>query len=153
MPKLPIPKFGSTVPAIVVCTLAAAAFLFAVALFLQGGFNAALAQETEQKTLTPDHYGTGDYHLRIRGEAGGLPRPVLTNTRQRITISEGHSFDPVPLPGARVDLLIRLQRPFVDPKTCIGCGVCQHECPVKGKRAIRVSAENETRNGNHALVL
>jgi hypothetical protein len=53
MPKLPIPKFGSTVPAIVVCTLAAAAFLFAAALFLQGGFNAALAQETEQKTLTP----------------------------------------------------------------------------------------------------
>lgn len=53
MPKLPIPKLGSTAPAIVVCTLAAAAFLFAAALFLQGGFKAALAEEIEHKTLTP----------------------------------------------------------------------------------------------------
>ncbi len=47
-------KVGSKAPAIVVCTLAAAACLFAVVLFLQGGFQAALAVETEYKTLTPD---------------------------------------------------------------------------------------------------
>jgi len=109
--------------------------------------------EFEQKSLAPDRYGTGDFHVRIRGEAGGPLRPVLTNTEQRVTLSEVHPFDPVPLPGSRVDFLIRLQRPFVNPGRCIGCGICQHECPVKGKRAIRVTADNETRNGNHAMVL
>jgi NAD-dependent dihydropyrimidine dehydrogenase PreA subunit len=41
----------------------------------------------------------------------------------------------------------------VDPKLCIGCGVCEHECPVSGQRAIRVSAENETRHRKHSLWL
>ncbi|MBF0258675.1 MAG: 4Fe-4S binding protein [Desulfamplus sp.] len=44
-----------------------------------------------------------------------------------------------------------LQRPLVDPHRCIGCGVCEHECPVKGKRAIRVTAENESRHRSHML--
>ena len=34
-----------------------------------------------------------------------------------------------------------------------GCGVCEHECPVPGKRAIRVTADNETRSRDHALLL
>ncbi len=46
-------KIGSNAPAIILCSLAAAIFLFAVVLFLQGGFQAALAVETEYKTLTP----------------------------------------------------------------------------------------------------
>jgi len=41
----------------------------------------------------------------------------------------------------------------VDPAQCIGCGVCEHECPVKGRRAIRVTAENETRQARHRLLL
>ncbi len=46
-------KTGFSAPAVVLCTLAAALFLYAVALFLQGGFQSALAVETEYKTLTP----------------------------------------------------------------------------------------------------
>ncbi|MDH3885690.1 MAG: 4Fe-4S binding protein [Desulfobacterales bacterium] len=46
-----------------------------------------------------------------------------------------------------------MQQPYVDPKLCIGCGVCEHECPVRGKRAIRVTAENESRARQHALIL
>jgi NAD-dependent dihydropyrimidine dehydrogenase PreA subunit len=55
--------------------------------------------------------------------------------------------------GDRLTLLVRLQLPYVDPAQCIGCGVCEHECPVKGLRAIRVTAENETRQRRHRLLL
>jgi NAD-dependent dihydropyrimidine dehydrogenase PreA subunit len=55
--------------------------------------------------------------------------------------------------GDRVQLMVRLQLPYVDPAQCIGCGVCEHECPVKGRRAIRVTAENETRERRHRLLL
>ncbi|MBW2721520.1 MAG: 4Fe-4S binding protein, partial [Deltaproteobacteria bacterium] len=45
------------------------------------------------------------------------------------------------------------QLPHVEPNLCIGCGICEHECPVSGKRAIRVTAENESRNPGRSLVL
>ena len=101
--------------------------------------------------LDPGRFGTGDYFVRVEGQDG--PRPVLTNTGQTITIIGQSPFDRVPEPGARVDLLIRLQQPVVDPGRCIGCGVCQHECPVRGLRAIRVTADNETRGREHGMVL
>lgn len=46
-----------------------------------------------------------------------------------------------------------LRRPYVDPKLCIGCGICEHECPVKDLRAIRVSAVGETRSTDRRLLL
>ena len=55
--------------------------------------------------------------------------------------------------GSAVTLQVRLQQPHVDPQKCIGCGVCEHECPVLGLRAIRVTAENESRAPHHRLVL
>ena len=54
---------------------------------------------------------------------------------------------------AKLEVLIRLQQPYVKPQHCIGCGVCEHECPVRGKRAIRVTAENEIRQPEHAMSL
>ena len=103
--------------------------------------------------LDANRYGTGDYFVRIRGGGDGTYLRVLTNSRRGVTISNERPFDPIPESGTGVELLIRLQQPVVDPKRCIGCGVCQHECPVKGKRAIRVTADNETRSREHALVL
>ena len=55
-------------------------------------------------------------------------------------------------PEASAAVHVRLQQPFVDPHRCIGCGVCQHECPVRGRAAIRVTSENETRSRAHALL-
>jgi len=55
--------------------------------------------------------------------------------------------------GQTARMSIRLQQPYVDPRRCIGCGVCEHECPVQGRRAIRVTAENESRNREHRLIL
>ena len=48
---------------------------------------------------------------------------------------------------------VHLQRPVVDPARCIGCGVCEHECPLSGMRAIRVVADNESRQSEHAVLL
>jgi polyferredoxin len=48
---------------------------------------------------------------------------------------------------------VELTRPYVDPVLCIGCGICEHECPVKDHRAIRVSAVGETRSQDRSLLL
>jgi ferredoxin len=55
--------------------------------------------------------------------------------------------------GGQVELQARLEVPFVDPNLCIGCGICEHECPIDGERAIRVTAEGESREPSHSIVL
>lgn len=107
----------------------------------------------ESGKIVPDRFGTGDFFVRTSGTADTEIRQILTNSDRDITVLNDKPFDPIPRRGDRVDILIRLQRPYVDPKRCIGCGICQHECPVKGKRAIRVTADNETRSREHSLIL
>jgi ferredoxin len=53
----------------------------------------------------------------------------------------------------QVNIAVRLERPFVDPARCIGCGMCEHECPVAGQRAIRVFSENESRAVSGRLIV
>ena len=48
---------------------------------------------------------------------------------------------------------VKLVRPYVDPTLCNGCGICEHECPVKDYRAIRVTAVGETRSRDRSLLL
>jgi ferredoxin len=102
--------------------------------------------------LPAEQYATGDYFVTL----GDGPRPPMA----RITeIGPGGIAlaDTTPVETARkgdlINVRLRLQLPYVDPVHCIGCGVCEHECPVKGRRAIRVTAENETRERRHRLLL
>jgi len=44
---------GFNAPAVVLCAIAALVFIFALSLFLQGGYLAAQARETQAKTVTP----------------------------------------------------------------------------------------------------
>ncbi|GAI30977.1 unnamed protein product, partial [marine sediment metagenome] len=53
--------------------------------------------------------------------------------------------------GGIIEIQVRLQRPCIDIEKCIGCGVCEHECPVSGRKAIRISAEGESRSTNRKL--
>jgi MauM/NapG family ferredoxin protein len=48
---------------------------------------------------------------------------------------------------------VRVQLPYVDLKTCIGCGICENKCPVKGKPAIRVIAVGESRSLENQILL
>jgi len=46
-----------------------------------------------------------------------------------------------------------LKRPYVDPKLCWGCGICETRCPVTDRAAIRVSSVGETRDPKNRIVL
>jgi ferredoxin len=51
--------------------------------------------------------------------------------------------------GQRFDV----QLPFVDLERCVGCGICQFKCPVKGKPAIRTMAAGESRSLQNQILL
>ncbi|MHB8881057.1 MAG: 4Fe-4S binding protein [Thermodesulfovibrionales bacterium] len=46
-----------------------------------------------------------------------------------------------------------LKRPFVDPKLCIGCGICETKCPIRDKAAVRVTSIGETRSTTNQMIL
>jgi len=48
---------------------------------------------------------------------------------------------------------VAVKQPHVDPDLCIGCGVCENKCVVKGDPAIRVSSAGETRNPRNRVWL
>jgi polyferredoxin len=48
---------------------------------------------------------------------------------------------------------LQLKRPYIDPNRCIGCGICEHECPVKDDPAVYVTAIGETRDKSRSLLL
>ncbi len=48
---------------------------------------------------------------------------------------------------------LELHQPRVNPDRCIGCGLCQHECPVNDLAAIRVTAAGETRQPGGSFFL
>jgi ferredoxin len=39
------------------------------------------------------------------------------------------------------------------PELCIGCGICEHECPVIDQPAVYVTAIGETRSHDRTLLL
>lgn len=49
--------------------------------------------------------------------------------------------------------LVVLNKPFMVPDLCIGCGICEHECPVKDDRAVYVTAVGESRSTERRLLL
>ena len=99
--------------------------------------------------LPPGTLGTGDYFVRL-DNASSERRLIAENSSAGVKLAG--PWTAPPSPGDRVFIEVRLQKPCVDPALCIGCGICEHECPVSGLRAIRVSAENESRNKRHSLM-
>jgi len=100
-----------------------------------------------------NQFVTGDYYAAVSPPGDQSPRRIVSAWERGLAIAEGDPFESPPQPGTSIEIQIRLQQPHVDPKRCIGCGVCEHECPVPGKRAIRVTADNESRAPEHALLL
>jgi polyferredoxin len=46
-----------------------------------------------------------------------------------------------------------LNKPFIVPELCIGCGICQAECPVQDQPAVYVTAVGESRSKERRLLL
>jgi len=46
-----------------------------------------------------------------------------------------------------------LNKPFMRPELCIGCGICEHECPVIDDAAVYVTAVGESRSKDRSLLL
>jgi len=106
--------------------------------------------ETVEENLLLDRFATGDYYCITKG---GERMKIVANTENSIKISPDNQFEKIPSAGSKIEIQVRLQRPYVDIEKCIGCGICEHECPVSGKKAVRVSAEGETRSSDRTLLL
>jgi polyferredoxin len=104
--------------------------------------------EIAENNLSVDKFGSGDYYCLV--ETGQRVK-IMANTQNSIMLSK--QTDKKAIGGNTIEIQVRLQRPFVDIEKCIGCGVCEHECPVSGKRAIRISADGETRSKDRSLLL
>jgi polyferredoxin len=89
---------------------------------------------------------TGDYYCKVRSER----EAIVANGPSSITVAR--PWRQPPEAGSQVEIQVRLQQPYVDPRACVGCGICEHECPVSGLRAIRVTAENESRSRKRMLL-
>jgi polyferredoxin len=98
-------------------------------------------------------FATGDYFVRLEAMPPNDRRLISENASNSLTIAPGSAWASPPAVGSRFVIEVRLQQPVVDADRCTGCGICQHECPVSGLRAIRVTAENETRNPGHSLTV
>lgn len=48
---------------------------------------------------------------------------------------------------------LHVQLPFVDLKRCVGCGICENKCPVRGLPAIRTIAAGESRSLRNQILL
>jgi len=103
--------------------------------------------ETVESTMPPDRFATGDYYCIIAGEK---PVKIAANSENSMEIAENPAKKPAE--GDTIAIQIRLQRPYIDIEKCIGCGVCEHECPVSGRKAVRVSAEGETRSADKTFL-
>ncbi len=49
--------------------------------------------------------------------------------------------------------MVVLNKPFIVPELCIGCGICQAECPVQDQPAVYVTAVGESRSQSRRLLL
>ena len=43
--------------------------------------------------------------------------------------------------------------PYVDLKKCVGCGICEYKCPVRGRPAILVISAGESRSLENQILL
>ncbi len=48
---------------------------------------------------------------------------------------------------------VHVQRPWVDPNLCIGCGACEKVCPVQDDPAVYVTNIGETRSKSNVILL
>ena len=103
-------------------------------------------------SLRPDEFRgdqTTAYHVQIIHRDGNMEtHRIIGNGGSAITI--GDEFAATPRPGAVAAIHLEHKVPKIDTELCIGCGLCEYECPVVGdRRAVYVTAEGETRSQDY----
>jgi len=89
------------------------------------------------------------YHVKI-SYPGAAARMVRIADNDADTILLNEKLDPLPNPDTVAALYIELKLPKIDTALCIGCGLCERECPVVGdRRAVYVTADGETRSAGY----
>ncbi|MBN1788792.1 MAG: 4Fe-4S binding protein [Sedimentisphaerales bacterium] len=92
--------------------------------------------------LPSQRFSTGDYYCLLDMKGQTVREKIISNSANTIQLASGiNSHQPT---GVKIE--IKLQRPYVDPLRCIGCGICQHECPVSGSGAVIVTPYGQSRN-------
>ncbi len=104
---------------------------------------------------------TTSYHLELLHRNGTREvHQILGNDGDTLMIGEldadsgelvtGRRFARLPTRGAVAAINLEFKVPKIDTALCIGCGLCEMECPVVGdRRAVYVTAEGETRSMNY----
>jgi len=106
--------------------------------------------ELKENDMQGGSLSSGDFYVSV---AGSLAK-IISNKENVIFFEKTDAISDMKLDNIKqIEIKVRLQRPYVDIEKCIGCGICEHECPVSGKRAVRVSAEGQTRSPKHTMLL
>jgi len=106
----------------------------------------------EPVLFSPDQWRgneTTSYYISVRHADGMTETHRITGNDADTLMIEGR-FVSNPETGVTVALQIELKVPKVDTSLCIGCGLCERECPVVGdRRAVYITAEGETRSQDY----
>ena len=49
--------------------------------------------------------------------------------------------------------LKQVKQPYLDPARCVGCGACEHACPVQDRPAVYVTSVGESRSRSNQILL
>lgn len=91
--------------------------------------------------------GTSEMHRILGNDADTV---LIGETDAAGRVRTGGAFAKPVSRGAMANLYLQFKVPKIDTELCIGCGICEHECPVVGdRRAVYVTAEGETRSENY----
>jgi len=101
---------------------------------------------------------TVSYHVRVFHRDGTFEtHRILDNDVDTVMIGQldantgqlvrGAAWNRTPERGQVAAIYLEFKVPKIDTELCIGCGICEKECPVVGdRRAVYVTAEGETRS-------